>query len=149
MYSTNDSTKESTKESMCCSGFFIARTNTTTCLENGEWELETSQAQTEGDLLEYQYYYCINYWEVYFLQHTGKPNSDNVPALISVSCVAVVASVLMFIIGFVCGHCFSQRRRKLTQHEQTMSMSTAAASNEPEGDLELKDNVAYVTLRPK
>ena len=94
---------------------------------------------------------CVNYWEVYFLQHTGKPNSDNVPALISVSCVAVVASVLMFIIGFVCGHCFShdQRRKKLTQHEQTMSMSTAAASNEPEGDLELKDNVAYVTLRPK
>ena len=30
-----------------------------------------------------------------------------------------------------------------------MSTSTAAASNEPEGDLELKDNVAYVTLRPK
>ena len=90
----------------------------------------------------------INYWEVYFLQHTaaGKPN---VPALISVLCVAVVASVLMFIIGFICGHCFSQRRKKLTQHEQTMSTSTAAASNEPEGDLELKDNVAYVTLRPK
>ena len=93
----------------------------------------------------------INYWEVYFLQHTaaGKPNSDNVPALISVSCVAVVASVLMFIIGFICGHCFSQRRKILAQHEQTMSTSTAAASNEPEGDLELKDNVAYVTLRPK
>ena len=91
----------------------------------------------------------INYWEVYFLQHTGKPNSDNVPALISVSCVAVVASVLMFIIGFVCGHCFGQRRKKLTQHEQTISTSTAAASNEQEGDLELKDNVAYVTLHPK
>ena len=83
---------------------------------------------------------------LYFLQHTGK---DNVPALISVSCVAVVASVLMFIIGFICGHCFSQRRKKLTQHEQTMSTSTAAASNEQEGDLELKDNVTYVTLRPK
>ena len=44
---------------------------------------------------------------------------------------------------------FSQRRKKLTQHEQTMSTSTAAASNEQEGDLELKDNVAYVTLRPR
>ena len=52
----NDSTKESTKENMCCSGFLIARTNATTCLENGEWELETSKTQTEGDLLEYQYY---------------------------------------------------------------------------------------------
>ena len=76
---------------------------------------------------------------LYFLQHTGK---DNVPALISVSCVAVVASVLMFIIGFVCGHCFGQRQRKLTQHGQTISTSTAAASNEQKGDLELKDNVA-------
>ena len=145
--------KESTKESTCCSGFLLARTNTTTCLENGEWELETSQAQTEGDFhvvsINITIDIFINYWEVYFLQHTGKPNSDNVPALISVSCVAVVASVLMFIIGFFCGHCFSQRPKKLTQHEQTMSMSTAAASNEPEGDLELKDNVAYVTLRPK
>ena len=86
---------------------------------------------------------------MYFLQHTGKPNSDNVPALISVSCVAIVVSVLMFIVGFVCGKCFGQRRRKLTQHEKTMSTSTAAAANEQEGDLELKDNVAYVTLHPK
>ena len=86
---------------------------------------------------------------VYFLQHTGKPSLDNVPALISVSCVAVVVSVLMFIIGFVCGQCFSQRQRKLTQHEQTMPVSTAAASHEQEGDLEQKDNVAYVTLHPK
>ena len=85
---------------------------------------------------------------LFFLQNiiTGK---DNVPALISVLCVAVVASVLMFIVGFVCGQCFGQGRRNLTQHEQTMSTSTAAASNEQEGDLELKDNVAYVTLRPK
>ena len=51
----SDSTKEPTKENTCCSGFLIARTNATTCLENGEWELETSQTQTEGDLLEYQY----------------------------------------------------------------------------------------------
>jgi hypothetical protein len=53
----NDTTKQSTMvdtNSMCCSGFLIARTNTVTCLENGEWELETSQTQNEGDLLEYQ-----------------------------------------------------------------------------------------------
>jgi hypothetical protein len=89
---------------------------------------------------------------MYFFQYTGKPNSavmDNVPALISVSCVVVVASVLTFIIGFICGHCYSQRQRKLTQQEQTMSMSTEVATNEQEGDLELKDNVAYVTLHPK
>ena len=47
----NDSMKESTEvdANTCCSGFLIARTNTTACLENGEWELETSQPQTEGD----------------------------------------------------------------------------------------------------
>ena len=73
-----------------------------------------------------------------------------VPALISVSCVVIVASVLTFIMGFVCGRCYSsQGRKKLTQHEQTMSTSTAAAANEQVENLELKDNVAYVTLRPK
>ena len=35
---------------MCCSGFLIARTNTTTCLENGEWELETSKMKSDGGL---------------------------------------------------------------------------------------------------
>jgi hypothetical protein len=52
----NDSMKQSTMAStnMCCSGFLIARTNTATCVENGGWKLETSQAQNEGDLLEYR-----------------------------------------------------------------------------------------------
>ena len=118
-------------------------------MENGNWKHHNVNPKLKVICLSINIIITdisINYWEVYFLQRTGKPN---VPALISVSCVAVVASVLMFIIGFVCGHCFSQRWKKLTQHEQTMSMSTAAASNELEGDLELKDNVAYVTLRPK
>jgi hypothetical protein len=81
----------------------------------------------------------------------GKPNSDNVPALISVSCVVVVASVLMFIIGFISGHCFTQRQRKLTQQKQIMFTSThaAAAANEQVEELELRDNVAYVTICPK
>jgi hypothetical protein len=55
----------------------------------------------------------------------------------------------MFIIGFICGRCFSQRQKKLTQQEQSMSTSTAAAANEPVEELELRDNVAYVTLHPK
>ena len=36
---------------MCCSGFLIAGTNKRACLENGEWELETSRMTSEGDLL--------------------------------------------------------------------------------------------------
>ena len=33
---------------MCCSGFLITRVNTTTCLENGEWQLETAQENSEA-----------------------------------------------------------------------------------------------------
>ena len=85
----------------------------------------------------------------HFLQHAGTPDLDNAllrPALISVSCLLVVASVLMFIIGLICGHCLSQRWRKLIQHKQSMSMSHTTEQVE---DLELKENVAYVTLHPK
>ena len=34
----------------CCSGLLISRGDATTCVENGEWELETSQmnSKTEG-----------------------------------------------------------------------------------------------------
>ena len=99
---------------MTCSGFLIARANTTTYLENGEWELETSQMKNEGGYLSVNNNY--SYCEVK-VQHTGKSNSNNAslrPALISVSCLLVVASVLMFIVGFICGHCFSQRTRKFT-----------------------------------
>ena len=68
------------------------------------------------------------------------------PALISVSCLLVVVSLLMFIIGFIRGHCFNQGRHgKLTQQERSRAESTAAASEHVE-DLELKENVAYVTL---
>ena len=35
---------------MCCSGLLITKGDVTTCVENGEWELETSQmnSKTEG-----------------------------------------------------------------------------------------------------
>ena len=39
-----------TDTSMCCSGFLVAGTNERTCLENGEWELETSRIKSEGGL---------------------------------------------------------------------------------------------------
>ena len=49
----NDSMRDppTSDTNMCCSGFLIAGTNTLTCLENGEWELETSKMKFEGDLL--------------------------------------------------------------------------------------------------
>ena len=33
---------------MCCSGFLITQVNTTTCLEDGEWELETTREKGEA-----------------------------------------------------------------------------------------------------
>ena len=51
----NDSMRDppTSDTNMCCSGFLIAETNTRTCLENGEWELETSKMKFEGDLLSF------------------------------------------------------------------------------------------------
>ena len=62
------------------------------------------------------------------------------------TCVLVMLSALTFIIGFVCGHYFSQRRRK------SVKKNTGSPSNpttEPGEDLELKENVAYITIHPK
>ena len=35
-------------DTYCSSGFLIIKANTTTCLVNGEWELDTSQINSEG-----------------------------------------------------------------------------------------------------
>ena len=85
---------------------------------------------------------------LYLFQHTGIPDPANAllrTALISVTCVLVMTSVLTFIIGLFCGHCLSQRRRK--SGRETVSTPSNATAHVK--DLELKENVAYVTLRPK
>ena len=82
--------------------------------------------------------------------HTGTHDSANTmlkTALISVTCLYVMTSALIFIIGFLCGHCFSQRHRK--SEKQSVSNSTNVTCTEHAEDLELKENVAYVTVRPK
>ena len=66
-------------------------------------------------------------------------------ALISVTCILVVMSVFIFIIGYVCGHYSSQRLR------QSADKNKQSGSQNPkimESDLELKENVAYITVRP-
>ena len=87
---------------------------------------------------------------------TGTPESSTaaattiqilITALISVTCVLVMISALMFIIGFICGHCFSQRWRKPSPKKDDESPSNL--TTEPREDLELKENVAYITIRPK
>ena len=66
--------------------------------------------------------------------------------LISVVCVLVVMSVFIFITGFVCGHYFNQRwRESADKNKQPESQNNPKIV---ESDLELKENVAYITLRP-
>ena len=88
--------------------------------------------------------------------HTGTPGPSPAAttstaailrtALISVTCVLVMMLALTFVIGFVCGHCISQRWRKSAQKNNN---SPSNPTIEPGEDLELKENVAYITIRPK
>ena len=66
-------------------------------------------------------------------------------SLICVTCILVLVSIVMFIIGYICGHCFSQRWRKPSgkkDDESPLNLTT-----EPREDLELKENVAYITIQ--
>ena len=64
-------------------------------------------------------------------------------ALISITCVLIVMSALVFIIGLLCGYYFSQRYKK-SKKESSSNPTTERAE-----DLELKENVAYITVHPK
>ena len=64
-------------------------------------------------------------------------------ALISVTCVLVVISALTFIIGLLCGYYLGQRQRK------SEKVSLTNPTTERAEDLELKENVAYITVHPK
>ena len=65
----------------------------------------------------------------------------------------LVCSVFVFIIGFVCGHCFSGRFKRpvqTTNHPSSSSTNIPALiyetviDREQERDLEMKENVAYM-----
>ena len=68
-------------------------------------------------------------------------------ALIMVTCGLVMTSLFTFIAGIVCYHCISQRWRAVSAdiNKQPESHSNP---KDIESDLELKENVAYITLRP-
>ena len=72
-------------------------------------------------------------------------NTMLMTALISITCVLVVISALMFIIRLLCGYYLSQRYIK----SQKESESTPTTVTEHVEDLELKENVAYITVCPK
>ena len=84
---------------------------------------------------------------MFYIHHIGMTVAMLRTALISATCVLAVISLFTFIAGIVCGHYLSQSWR-----------SSADRSKQPEShqinpenivsDLELKENVAYITLRP-
>ena len=63
-------------------------------------------------------------------------------ALILVTCTLVVMAVFFFIAGVACGHYLSRRWR------QSANKNKQPESHNIESDLELKQNVAYITLHP-
>ena len=94
---------------------------------------------------------CIIY--IIALQCIGAPDSSPATAtaaetlktaLISVTCVLVMMSAF---IGFICGHCFSQRWRKPSGKKDDESPSNL--TTESREDLELKENIAYITIHPR
>ena len=86
-----------------------------------------------------------------FISCTGcVSNNDKMrDTLIAVSCVLVVVSAVMLIIGFLSGHYLGQKYRK--SHDQATNNTAATPNPSSEGvdDLELNKNVAYITLRPR
>ena len=68
-------------------------------------------------------------------------------ALISVTCVSVLMSLFTFIAGIVCYHYISQRWRA-SSADINKQPGSHSNPKDTESELELKENVAYITLRP-
>ena len=52
----------------------------------------------------------------------------------------------MLIIGFISGHCFSQRYRKRGDETTNNNAAAPTPTKEQVDDVELNKNVAYITL---
>ena len=90
----------------------------------------------------------MSYSSVTFIGCVSDMISDRLRTeLISLSCVLILAAVMMLIIGFVSGCCFSQRYRKRGDGT-TNKIATPNPTKERVDDMELNKNVAYITLRP-
>ena len=88
----------------------------------------------------------INGDKLSIFSYTGMPDPAIAvlkAALISVTCVLIMISALTFVIGLLCGYYFSQRYIK--SGKESVSNPTTEHVEDPE----LKENVAYITVRPK
>lgn len=91
----------------------------------------------------------------------GSTDSIVTPVVTSSVSAFLMTSGFIFIIGFVCGHCFSQRCK--TPHKEMLDKNIQPLQSHPtpvyedilpkkslkqaEQEVELKDNVAYGPLR--
>ena len=90
--------------------------------------------------------FTIHSWHVHQPTDLLDPTISTLrAALISVVCSSILTSAVMFVVGVVCGHCISQRWRVSAAGRQRKEQESSATNE----DLELKENVAYITLHPK
>ena len=92
--------------------------------------------------------YLYPYYYVFFVSHAGISDATLLIALISVTCTLAVVSVSMFVIGVSCGY-HLKMRTSAVNNKNVESSSIRNPASEHMGDLQLKENVAYVTIRPK
>ena len=68
-------------------------------------------------------------------------------SLISVTCVSVMISLFTFITGIVC-HRYICQRWRASSADINKQPESHGNPKHTESELELKENVAYITLRP-
>ena len=133
----------------CISGLMLIGPNTSTCMGNGEWEPNPSEAE------------CI---DTSTTVHTTTQRSfealsrDGKIAVASSVTVFVVVSILFFTIGFLCGHCCQEKRKSSTAAADLETVPPSCGQiqipyyddvvlQQCEQELELKENVAYGPVR--
>ena len=138
---------------ICTSGLTLIGPNASTCMGNGEWEPDPGEVE------------CVTTNTTLHMTESALSKEGKIAVASSVT-VFTVASILFFIIGFLCGH-FCQMKRKSSTTAATSSseiappMTTGGQTQIPyyddvvlqqptrpsETDLELKENVAYSPIR--
>ena len=128
----------------CPTGMTLNGSDTLTCMGNGEWEPDPNKPKCKNE-------------SIVQISKQGMLSQDGKIAVASSVTVFIVASILFFIVGFLCGH-FCQKSRK--------PASVAASESVPPGvgtggqtqipyyddvvlkqEVELTENIAYGPLR--
>ena len=144
----------SCQNSCTCQGGLLGQSSlelhTAVCTSDGDWEPNPADFCSS---MGYFLAQCINCTGInFFAENAVEMRNDQPVTVVVVTSVFVflVCSVFIFIIGFVCGHCFSQKFRRPIQANNQPSTDIPAPIyevvqiQEQERDLEMKENVAYM-----